>query len=65
MKYILKYEIKSKYSGFKKISYKEFNYLFEVFKFLTNNQVKSYAVYEKQNVTYTQMAKGDNEIHNI
>ena len=38
MKYILKYRVKSKYFGFEKEYYKEFETKFNIFHFLANNQ---------------------------
>lgn len=65
MRYIIKYETKSKYFGFKKENYKEFEHLFQVFHFITNNQMIAWTLYEKQNVTFTELLRGDkNEINN-
>ena len=46
MRYILKYELKSKYFGFVKVYYKEFNRIFEINQFIKNNNLKKCEIYE-------------------
>ena len=48
MKYVLKYEIKSKYLHFKREYYKEFDDLFEMFIFIVNNDMSNYDIYENK-----------------
>lgn len=60
MKYILKYEMKSKYFGFIKTYYKEFNNLFDIFNFITNDKtIINYIIYSKDSITYTELLKGE------
>lgn len=47
MKYVLRYEIKSKYFGFIKVYYKEFDRIFEMNQFIKNNNIKVCKVYER------------------
>lgn len=55
MKYILKYQIKSKYFGFVKEDYKEFDSLFKIFHFITNNPLVNWKVYKEYEIQYTEM----------
>ena len=57
MKYILKYETKSKYLGFKKIAYKEFDTTFDIFVYIANNPICEWQVYEKKEIEYSEMMK--------
>lgn len=47
MRYVLKYEMKSKYFGFTKIYYKEFNSIFEMNQFMKNDNIKNCKIYER------------------
>lgn len=59
MRYILKYVIKSKYFGFKKEFYREFNTQFKIANFLINNDVCDWEVYEKFNCDFTDLLVND------
>ncbi len=45
MKWILKYYIKSKYLGYSKAYYKEFEFLNELKSYTTLNNIKNYEIY--------------------
>lgn len=45
--YILKYEVKSKYFGFKKIFYKEFDNMKELFDFVNINNIVVDSIYRR------------------
>lgn len=47
MRYVLKYEMKSKYFGFTKVYYKEFNSIFEMNQFMKNDSIRNCKVYER------------------
>lgn len=49
MKYILKYKTKSKYFGFAREEYKEFDSKDKVYQFITSKQIKQWIVYERKN----------------
>ena len=57
MKYILKYELKSKYFGFKKIYYKEFNNPFDIFVYIANNPLCEWKIYQRKDIEYSEMGK--------
>ena len=48
MKYILRYELKSKYFGFKKVYYKEFDDPLDIFQFVVNNKIIGWKVYQRK-----------------
>ena len=48
-KYLLKYQIKSKYLGFAREEEKEFNNKNEVYKFLRLKRIKKWTIYERTN----------------
>ena len=47
MKWLLKYYIKSKYLDYSKVYYKEFEFLNELKRYTTLNNIKNYEIYEK------------------
>ena len=47
MKWVLKYYIKSKYLGYSKVYYKEFEFLNELKSYTTLNNIKNYEIYER------------------
>lgn len=55
MKYILKYIIKSKYIGFRREYYKEFNSQFEIAHFIANNDIIEWTVYEKMIIEFSDL----------
>lgn len=59
MKYILRYELKSKYFGFKKVYYKEFEELEDVYNFIKNNHITKGSVYSKRNNEVLQKLLGE------
>lgn len=53
MKYILKFYKESKYYGCKRRIYLEFNSIGEVLKYIVDNQIKDFTIYQKyDNVIY-------------
>lgn len=59
MKYILKYKTKSRYLGFVREYYKEFNDKFSIFHFIANNQMSEWQVYMKKNYSISNLIKKD------
>lgn len=57
MNYILRFEVKSRYFGFTRVYYKEFNKLFDIFVFLTNNDVSYWKVYQAKDISYSELIK--------
>lgn len=47
MNYILKCFKPSKYYGCNKLCYAEFNLLSEIIKYIVNNEIKDFTIYEK------------------
>lgn len=45
--YILKYYIRSKYFGYSRINYKEFEYFSDLESFINYNNIKIYEIYER------------------
>jgi len=50
MKYILKYKIKSRYFGFVREYYKEFDDTFAILNFIENNQLLDWQLYIKKKI---------------
>lgn len=48
MKYILRYEIKSKYIGYSKVHYKEFNTIEQLLLFTLDKAITKYEIYKKE-----------------
>lgn len=59
MKYILKYKTKSRYLGFVREFYKEFDTKFSIFHFIANNQILEWEVYMKKNFSFSDLIKKD------
>ena len=57
MKYILRYEIKSKYLGFKKIGYKDFDNTFDIFVFIANNPLCEWKIYQEKEIEYSELLR--------
>ena len=60
MKYVLKYKIKSKYLGFVKEYYKEFDNKLDIFYFVINNVPLEWKVYKKQEYVISDLTKREN-----
>lgn len=58
MKYILKYKTRSKYFGFAREYMKEFDSTLNIAKFIKNNYVIEWKVYEQKNI---KLPIGENE----
>ncbi len=61
MKYILKYKTKSRYFGFVKEFYKEFDDKFSIFHFIANNQVVGWKLYEQKDCLFSDLMKKENK----
>ena len=59
MKYILKYKTKSRYFGFVREYYKEFDTTFSIFHFIANNQILEWQVYMKKNCSFSDLMNRD------
>ena len=47
MKYIMKYKIRSKYFGFIREYYKEFDSMLDILEFIIANSIKEYKIYKE------------------
>lgn len=61
MKYILKYKTKSRYFGFVREFYKEFDTTLSIFHFIANNQILDWQVYMKKNCLFSELMKRENK----
>lgn len=59
MNYILRYETKSRYFGFKKVYYKEFDNTYDIFNFIVNNDMSCWKVYTPIDISISELLKED------
>lgn len=61
MKYILKYKTKSRYFGFVRENYKEFDEMFRIFYFIETNQVIGWKIYEQKDYLSIDLMERENK----
>lgn len=57
MKYILKYRIKSRYFGFFKEYYKEFDNPYKIYEYIKNNNFSEWKIYQRTQCNWMRKIK--------